>query len=166
MYYKNYYQSPIGKIFLIAEDNFLIGLYFEAQKYFPQEIFDQIEKKNLVIFYVTKKWLDIYFNGYEPDFLPPLKMIGTDFQIEVWKLLLKIPYGKITTYGELSKVIADQRNLQRFSAQAIGDAVGKNKISIIIPCHRVIGSDGSLTGYAGGIDKKSRLLNLEKCLID
>ena len=166
MYYKNYYQSPIGKIFLIAEDNFLIGLYFEAQKYFPQEIFDQIEKKNLEIFDVTKKWLDIYFNGYEPDFLPPLKMIGTDFQIEVWKLLLKIPYGKITTYGELSKVIADQRNLQRFSAQAIGDAVGKNKISIIIPCHRVIGSDGSLTGYAGGIDKKSRLLNLEKCLID
>lgn len=166
MYYKNYYQSPIGKIFLIAEDNFLIDLYFEAQKYFPQEIFDQIEKKNLEIFDVTKKWLDIYFNGYEPDFLPPLKMIGTDFQIEVWKLLLKIPYGKITTYGELSKVIADQRNLQRFSAQAIGDAVGKNKISIIIPCHRVIGSDGSLTGYAGGIDKKSRLLNLEKCLID
>ncbi|MBR1729001.1 MAG: methylated-DNA--[Selenomonadaceae bacterium] len=166
MYYKNYYQSPIGKIFLIAEDNFLIDLYFEAQKYFPQEIFDQIEKKNLEIFDVTKKWLDIYFNGYEPDFLPPLKMIGTYFQIEVWKLLLKIPYGKITTYGELSKVIADQRNLQRFSAQAIGDAVGKNKISIIIPCHRVIGSDGSLTGYAGGIDKKSRLLNLEKCLID
>ena len=166
MYYKNYYQSPIGKIFLIAEDNFLIGLYFEAQKYFPQEIFDQIEKKNLEIFDVTKKWLDIYFNGYEPDFLPPLKMLGTDFQIEVWKLLLKIPYGKITTYGELSKVIAYQRNLQRFSAQAIGGAVGKNKISIIIPCHRVIGSDGSLTGYAGGIDKKSRLLNLEKCLID
>lgn len=109
-----------------------------------------------------KRWLTIYFSGREPDFIPPLHIIGSTFQLAVWEILRKIPYGKTTTYGEIAKTIARQQGLPRMSAQAVGGAVGHNEISIIIPCHRVVGTNGSLTGYAGGIDKKVKLLNLEK----
>ena len=113
------------------------------------------------VFELVKKWLDIYFSGRKPDFMPPVHMIGSEFRRQVWKILREIPYGETITYGALAKRIAEEKGLKRMSAQAVGGAVGHNEISIIIPCHRVVGSDGSLTGYAGGIDKKERLLMLE-----
>lgn len=111
---------------------------------------------------LAKKWLDIYFSGKEPDFLPPLTLKGTDFQMRVWQKLRKIPYGKTTTYGEIAEQIAAETGKAKMSAQAVGGAVGKNPIAIIIPCHRVIGKDGSLTGFAGGVEVKMELLVLEK----
>lgn len=109
----------------------------------------------------TKRWLDIYFTGREPDFMPPLAPVGSEFRRAVWDILLQIPYGRTTTYGEISRQLAEKRGIARMSAQAVGGAVGHNEISIIIPCHRVVGTNGSLTGYAGGVDKKLRLLELE-----
>ena len=111
---------------------------------------------------LARKWLDIYFSGREPDIEVPLHLTGTPFQNEVWELLCAIPYGKTVTYGELAKRLAEKKGLPRMSAQAIGGAVGRNPVSIIVPCHRVVGANGSLTGYAGGVDKKLRLLELEK----
>ncbi|HJA94337.1 MAG TPA: methylated-DNA--[protein]-cysteine S-methyltransferase, partial [Candidatus Eisenbergiella merdipullorum] len=110
----------------------------------------------------VKQWLDIYFSGKDPDFTIPLHFTGTAFQNEVWKILCTIPYGQTETYGEIAKQIAVRKGLPHMSAQAVGGAVGHNEISIIVPCHRVVGADGSLTGYAGGIDKKIKLLQLEK----
>lgn len=119
------------------------------------------KEENTPVLEQTKEWLIIYFSGREPDFCPPVHMTGTPFQLSVWKILQQIPYGKTVTYGEIAKEIAREKGLSRMSAQAVGGAVGHNKISIIVPCHRVIGKDGSLTGYAGGIDKKMKLLDLE-----
>lgn len=153
MIYKNCYESPLGKILLTANDDGLTGLFFDEQKYLPKN-FPDIPQKNLPIFDEVKRWLEIYFSGREPNFTPKLHMIGTNFRLEVWKILMQIPYGKITTYGEIAKKINS-------SARAVGGVVGHNPISIIIPCHRVIGSNGNLTGYAGGIDKKIKLLQLE-----
>ena len=116
---------------------------------------------DLPVFNETMRWLDTYFSGKSPDFTPPLHMIGTPFQTNVWNILLTIPYGKTTTYGEIAKQIAVKMGLPRMSAQAVGGAVGHNRISIIVPCHRVLGVHGELTGYAGGIDKKRYLLNIE-----
>ena len=110
----------------------------------------------------AKRWLDVYFSGKMPDFMPPLHPIGSDFRQEVWALLLQIPYGQTVTYGELARQLAEKQGRPRMSAQAVGGAVGHNKISIIIPCHRVVGTGGSLTGYAGGIDRKVKLLALEQ----
>ena len=165
-HFTNKYESPLGKILLAADEEGLIGLWFEGQRYFAKNLSNEIEEKNLKIFDDTKNWLDIYFSGTEPNFTPQLHLLGTDFQIAVWKLLLKIPYGKTTTYNELAKIIAEQKNLSKMSAQAIGGAVARNNISIIIPCHRVIGSNGRLTGYAGGIDRKLKLLELEQMIRD
>lgn len=109
----------------------------------------------------ARRWLDVYFGGQEPDFTPPLHPAGSAFQQEVWALLRRIPCGQTTTYGALARQLAAERGLSRMSAQAVGGAVGHNVISIIIPCHRVVGANGSLTGYAGGIDKKAALLRLE-----
>ena len=121
----------------------------------------RFKEKELPVFDAVKTWLDIYFSGKEPDFMPPIHLTGSPFRLSVWKLLQQIPYGKTMTYGELARRIAGQRGLLHMSAQAVGGAVGHNPISIIVPCHRVVGSDGSLTGYAGGVDKKQRLLALE-----
>lgn len=117
------------------------------------------------VFDCTKKWLDSYFSGHNPDFTPPICLKGTSFQEDVWEILNRIPYGKVISYGEIARQIAEKRGLKRMSAQAVGGAVGRNPISIIVPCHRVIGSDGSLTGYAGGLDKKTELLKIEGVLI-
>lgn len=162
MQYISYYLSPLGKILLVADEIGLTGLWFEGQKYFAMHLDKEYEKKELPLFITVKRWLDIYFLGKSPDFIVPLHMIGTDFQKEVWKILCSIPYGQTMTYGEIAKQIAKQRGLEHMSAQAVGGAVGHNKISIIVPCHRVVGTNGSLTGYAGGIDKKMALLTLEK----
>ena len=135
---------------------------FKGKKYFALYLDKELEEKEISLFKKVKYWLDIYFSGEEPDFTIPLHFIGTGFQKEVWKILYSIPYGHTMTYGAIAKQIAIKRGIERMSAQAVGGAVGHNEISIIVPCHRVVGTNGSLTGYAGGIDKKIKLLTLEK----
>lgn len=162
MAYISYYQSPIGKMLLAADEIGLTGVWFDKQKYFARSLGKEWEEKEQEVLRDTKKWFDIYFSGNEPKFSVPLHLIGTPFQMEVWEILLTIPYGKTMTYGEIAKKIAVRRGMERMSAQAVGGAVGQNPIGVIVPCHRVIGAKGSLTGYAGGIDKKIKLLQLEK----
>ena len=140
----------------------LTGLWFKEQKYYASTISGEIMEKNLVIFEKTIQWLERYFHGERPRITElQLAPQGSMFRKEVWKILCEIPYGEVLTYGEIAKMIAKKRGIERMSAQAIGGAVGHNPISIIIPCHRVIGSDGSLTGYAGGIELKKKLLEHE-----
>jgi len=162
MQYKSKYKSPLGNILLAADDMGLTGLWFEGQKYFARHLNKESEEKEQPVFIDAKKWLDIYFSGKEPDFKLPIHFIGTEFQKEVWEILYKIPYGQTMTYGDMARQLAKKRGLQRMSAQAVGSAVARNKISIIVPCHRVVGTNGNLTGYAGGIDKKIALLKIEK----
>ena len=162
MQYTSRYASPLGSILLAADDIGLVGLWFEGQKYFAHGLAKTHEEKEIPLFAKVKRWLDVYFSGQAPQFTVPLHFIGSDFQKEVWALLCTIPYGQTTTYGAIAKQLAAKRGLPHMSAQAVGGAVGHNKISIIVPCHRVVGKNGSLTGYAGGIDKKTALLRLEK----
>ena len=166
MQYTSHYESPIGGILLAADDAGLTGLWFEGQKYFARCLEKNHEEKEIPLSEKTKQWLDIYFSGKEPGFSLPLHFTGTDFQKEVWEILCSIPYGQTATYGEIANRIAVKRGLPHMSAQAVGGAVGHNEISIIVPCHRVVGSNGSLTGYAGGIDKKIKLLRLEKAAME
>ena len=161
MQYINHYQSPLGDILLAADEAGLTGLWFDGGKYFAAGLDPEHEEKDTPVLEQTKEWLTVYFSGREPDFCPPVHMLGTPFQLTVWKILQKIPYGKTVTYGEIAKEIAAVNGLPRMSAQAVGGAVGHNKISIIVPCHRVVGTNKSLTGYAGGIDKKVKLLTME-----
>ena len=163
-YYKTTYNSPIRKMTLVCDsDNNLVGLWFEGQKYFCDTVSGEIvENNNFEIFNKTKKWLDRYFRGENPKISElSLSPIGNEFRQRVWQILCEIPYGKVITYGDIAKIIAKERRKQRMSAQAVGGAVGHNPISIIIPCHRVVGSNGSLTGYAGGINTKIKLLEHE-----
>ena len=133
-----------------------------SKKFCVNEQNEYFEEKNLAVFDQTRRWLDLYFSGREPGFTPALNPLGSAFRRAVWEILLKIPYGKTTTYGQIACEIAAARGLAKMSAQAVGGAVGHNEISIIIPCHRVIGAHGNLTGYAGGIDRKIKLLQLER----
>lgn len=161
MKYVSHYSSPVGPMVIASEANALSGLWFTGQKYYPADVTNnEVLHENNVILEV-KRWLDIYFAGEEPDFMPPVLLRGSDFQMDVWNLLRQIPFGVTVTYGELAQRIARQRALKRMSAQAVGGAVGHNPIGIIVPCHRVVGTNGSLTGYAGGIDKKRFLLENE-----
>lgn len=162
MEYTHHYDSPLGGITLASDGEALTGLWFDGQKYFGEALGKEHEQKNLPVFELADKWLDIYFSGKAPDFTPPLSMKATPFRKAVWEILLTIPYGKTMTYGEIADRIAKQKGLPHMSAQAVGGAVGHNAISLIIPCHRVVGTNGSLTGYAGGIDKKRKLLIMEK----
>ena len=162
MQYISHYRSPIGNILLAADEIGLTGLWFEGQKYFALHLDKEREEKEIPLFEAAKQWLTVYFSGKEPDFAVPLHFTGTDFQNEVWEVLRAIPYGQTMTYGEIAKQIAARKGLPHMSAQAVGGAVGRNKISIIVPCHRVVGTNGSLTGYAGGMDKKIKLLQLEQ----
>ncbi len=161
MDYTAEYRSILGKILLASDGESLTGLWFFGAKHFAAGLGSERQSKELPIFDRVREWLDTYFSGREPDFMPPLLLRGTDFQKEVWNLLRKIPYGQTATYGEISKRLAAVRGVERMSARAVGAAVGRNPISIIVPCHRVIGANGSLTGYAAGTDKKAFLLNLE-----
>lgn len=156
-----HYESPLGGVLLAADEIGLTGLWFDGQKSFARGLpADRVERETPALL-EAKRWLDIYFSGKEPDFTPPLHPIGSAFRQSVWEILLQIPYGKTTTYGEIARQLSEKMGLSRMSAQAVGGAVGHNEISIIIPCHRVVGTNGSLTGYAGGIDKKGKLLELE-----
>ena len=161
MTYTQWYDSPLGRMLLAANNAGLTGVWFDGEKYFAQYLELQHEEKDTSFLQQTKRWLDVYFSGKEPDFNIPLQFNGTDFQNEVWAMLCTIPYGQTTTYGEIAKRIAAKRGIIRMAAQAVGGAVGHNEISIIVPCHRVIGSNGKLTGYAGGLARKQALLNLE-----
>ena len=161
MTYSHHYDSPLGGILLTADDVGLTGLWFDGQKYFARGLSNERIEQETSVLAEANRWLDIYFTGKEPDFTPPLHPIGSAFRQAVWRLLLEIPYGQTTTYGALARRLAAEEGLASMSAQAVGGAVGRNEISLIIPCHRVVGSNGSLTGYAGGIDKKIRLLELE-----
>lgn len=162
MDYIYHYTSPLGGITLASDGKFLTGLWFDEQKHFADTLSAENSEAELSIFEQTIRWLDIYFSGKNPDFTPPLKMRTTPFGKAVWEIMLTIPYGETITYGEIADKIAKQKGIERMSAQAVGGAVGRNSISLIIPCHRVVGTNGSLTGYAGGIDKKIKLLTLEK----
>ena len=160
--YVRRYESPLGGILLAADDRGLMGLWFEGQKYFARTLPAEHEERESRVLADAARWLDVYFSGREPDFTPPLHPEGTPFQRAVWELLGQIPYGETTTYGALAKTLAARGGLVSMSAQAVGGAVGHNPVSIIIPCHRVVGADGSLTGYAGGVERKIALLRLEK----
>lgn len=158
MEYTARYPSPLGDITMASDGTRLIGLWFDGQHYFADSLSSSpTERPDLPVFNLVRAWLDTYFSGQEPSITPPLHLRGSDFRQRVWSLLLTIPYGHTMTYGEIA------RRLGCRSAQAVGGAVGHNPISLIIPCHRVIGSDGSLTGYAGGLDKKEWLLKMEGC---
>ncbi len=162
MEYIHHYNSPLGGITLASDGEALIGLWFDEQKYFGDTLSQEYNEQNLPVFEQTDKWLDIYFSGKAPDFTPPLNMKTTAFRKAVWEIMLTIPFGQTMTYGQIADEIAKQKGLSKMSAQAVGGAVGHNSISLIIPCHRVVGTNGSLTGYAGGVDKKVELLTLEK----
>ena len=157
-----HYKSPLGDILLASHNNKLIGAWFEGQKYYLSNISQDLIEKEDKILIKTRKWMDSYFNGEKPSIdelnLDPQ---GSDFRLDVWKLLCEIPYGETATYKDIASKIAENRGIEKMSAQAVGGAVGHNPISIIIPCHRVIGSDETLTGYAGGIDRKRFLLKHE-----
>lgn len=161
MTYIQHYDSPLGGILLAADEIGLTGLWFEGQKYFARDLSDVRIEQETPVLTEARRWLDIYFTGKEPDFLPPLHPTGSEFRKAVWEILLQIPYGQTTTYGEIARQLAEKQGLARMSAQAVGGAVGRNKISILIPCHRVVGTGGRLTGYAGGVDRKAGLLELE-----
>lgn len=157
--------SPLGTILAAGEQNALIGLWFEGQKYFAAGVSSTAQETDLPVFSQLREWLSVYFEGKQPSFTPPLTPKGSPFRQAVWKLLLSIPRGQVSTYGALAKQLAQDTG-KAVSAQAVGGAVGHNPISILIPCHRVVGSTGSLTGYAGGIEKKIALLQLEGVEVD
>ena len=161
MTYTQHYDSPLGGILLAADEIGLARLWFDGQKYFARGLPGERIEQETPVLAEARRWLDIYFTGKEPDFTPPLHPVGSAFRRAVWEILLQIPYGQTTTYGEIARRLAEKQGLARMSAQAVGGAVGHNGISIIIPCHRVVGANGSLTGYAGGIRKKEKLLELE-----
>lgn len=164
MVYKYHYISPLGNITLASNGTSLTGLWFIGQKHFPHNLISESTEAELPIFTQAIKWLDTYFGGEAPDFTPPISLTATPFRKAVYEILFTIPYGQTMTYGEIANIIAEQKGIERMSAQAVGGAVGHNPISIIVPCHRVVGADGRLTRYAGGLDRKIKLLKLEKVL--
>lgn len=157
-------NTPLGEVTASAEGDALTGLWFVGQKYYPSDKDKSTWSydPNHPIFKKLDQWLEDYFAGKRNIALPNLEPKGTAFQKAVWAILLQIPYGRVTTYGEIAKKIAISKGLYSMSAQAVGGAVGHNPISILIPCHRVVGANGSLTGYAGGLEKKKALLHIEQ----
>lgn len=166
MQYITSYESPLGRITLASDGEALIGLWFDGQKYDRSLLRGECGEKDLPVFAEAARWLDCYFGGSEPDFTPALKLNCSAFRREVLAILQRIPYGQTTTYGAIAKEIAKNHGLAKMSAQAVGGAVGRNPISLIIPCHRVVGTNGSLTGYGGGIRRKVALLELEGVNMD
>ena len=159
MEYTHHYSSPLGGITLASDGQALTGLWFDGQKYFADTLAkDHAARDDLPVFEETRRWLDLYFSGAVPDFTPEIKMLCSAFRQRVWRVMLTIPYGQTMTYGEIAAMVAAESGILHMSAQAVGGAVAHNAISLIIPCHRVVGSNGSLTGYSGGIAAKAKLL--------
>lgn len=173
MLYKKLYKSLVGEILIVFDEEALLGLYLERQKEFEESLRDseiveidettlhESKKEDYNILKLTEVWLDKYFSGEDPGFIPPIKVTGSEFRKDVWDILHKIGYGETRTYNEVGEALLASGKYERVSNQAVGGAVGHNPISLIIPCHRVIGSDGTLRGYAGGIEVKRKLLELE-----
>ena len=162
MDYVSNYITPLGAVMMASDGVSLIGLWFDGQKYFASTLAQQYEELNdLPIYIQTRQLLDCYFSGHNPGFTPLLRFRSTEFRIRVWNYLLDIPFGRTVTYGEIARRITAESGCQRMSAQAVGGAVGHNPISLIVPCHRVIAADSSLTGYAAGINRKEWLLKNE-----
>ena len=163
MYYFTTDPSPVGELMIASEGEYLVGLWIAKQKYYGNTLPEQaVRNDDISVFSVIKNWLEQYFAGNNPSIAHvPLAPIGNEFRQGVWEILRSIPYGEVTSYGSIAKKLAIQTGKSCISAQAVGGAVGHNPISIIIPCHRVVGANGSLTGYAGGIDTKIKLLQLE-----
>ena len=168
MYYEMKYDSPVGRLTLASDGLNLAGLWMEGQKYFGGTVPGELRpNEELEVFSRAKDWLDRYFNGKKPEPSElPLAPVGGEFRQTVWELLCEIPYGELTTYGQIAREAAKRLQRESMSAQAVGGAVGHNPISIIIPCHLVVGTGGSLTGYAGGLDKKIWLLKHEGVKMD
>ena len=164
MIYRTDYESPLGRVTLASDGESIVGLWLEGQKYFGDTVNGEMHREDrLAIFAKTRDWLDRYFQGEKPAITEILLApAGNRFRQEVWKILCDIPYGEVMTYGAIARMIAERLGREKMSAQAVGGAVGHNPVSIIIPCHRVVGANGSLTGYAGGIRTKIRLLEHEK----
>lgn len=161
------YDSPVGKLTLSGDDVNITGLWIEGQKYFGRTLEDgAVCEPSCEVFSKVRRWLDHYFRGEQEEITFPLAPKGSDFQKSVWDILREIPYGETITYGEIAKELSKRQGKASVSAQAVGGAVARNPISILIPCHRVVGANGSLTGYAGGIGRKIKLLTLEKADID
>ena len=161
MEYICHYDSPLGGITLAADGAALTGLLFDGQKHFADTLAPVREEKPLPVFDAAKRWLDVYFSGNAPGFTPPLNLNTSPFRRAVCGIMLTIPFGHTTTYGEIARILAERNGLRRMSAQAVGGAVGHNPVALIVPCHRVVGANGNLTGYGGGIERKLRLLELE-----
>lgn len=164
MDYINFYSSPLGPITLASNGTELTGLWFDGQKYYGSTLSSESEERDLPVFQETKHWLDTYFAGDIPKEPPSLCLKGSSFRKSVWKILLSIPYGETVTYGEIATMISHSNGSAPVAAQAVGGAVGHNPVSIIVPCHRVVGANRQLTGYAGGIHRKKELLRLESIL--
>ncbi|MBQ2666787.1 methylated-DNA--[protein]-cysteine S-methyltransferase [Methanobrevibacter sp.] len=157
MYHSTNYSSPMGEMLIASDGEAICGVWFYGQRYFKSTVTDDIIDDDLAVFKKVSRWFDDYFSGLNPKIDFKVKPHGTEFRQKVWKILSEIPYGETLTYGEIASRISSE-----MSAQAVGGAVGHNPIAIIIPCHRVLGANGKLTGYAGGIDRKIELLKLEK----
>ena len=162
MDWTHHYESPLGGITMASDGTALIGLWFDGQRHFAETLAPEHGERRLPVFDEADRWLDVYFSGRAPEFTPALNMRTTPFRRAVWEILLTVPYGRTATYGQIAEALAWKNGAGSVSARAVGGAIGHNAVSLIIPCHRVIGSDGSLTGYAGGIGRKTELLRLEK----
>lgn len=159
------FSSPLGGVTLAGDGKALTGLWFDGQKHFAAGLSADCKAAKLPVFEETVRWLEVYFSGRAPAFTPPLSLRGTPFCRAVWAALLEIPYGQTASYGEIARRVAQTLGREHVPARAVGGAVGRNPVSLIVPCHRVIGADGSLTGYAGGLDRKCRLLQMEAASI-
>ena len=159
------YRSPLGEMVMASDGVALVGLWFVGQRYFASTLASQhTERAGIPVFNATRRWLDIYFDGKSPDFTPSLNLRASAFRRDVWQRLLSVPFGQTITYGQIAHQIAFEKGVQSVSPQAVGGAVGHNPIALIVPCHRVVGVGGALTGYAAGIDIKRRLLQMEQSL--
>lgn len=161
VYRASWYDSPLGKMLLAADDDGLVGLWFQGSRYFGAGV-PRRELADTEVLRRGRAWLDVYFHGGQPDFTVPLHLRGSEFQRSVWALLREIPYGTTVTYGQLARTLSARRGGAPVAAQAVGGAVGRNPLSLVIPCHRVVGAGGSLTGYGGGLARKAWLLELER----
>lgn len=162
MHYLSHYESPLGAMTMAGDGEYLTGLWFDGQKYDRSTINnDAVVQPRLPVFTQTAQWLDTYFEGTDPGFTPPISVEGSDFKKMVTSIMLSIPFGDTSTYARIAAEVARRTGRKQMSAQAVGGAVGRNPISLIVPCHRVLASDGSLRGYAGGVERKERLLEME-----